>query len=87
MLKQKERKEEIDQINEIKESNILRRRLDIMLCFRLLYVIVPTSNVYDACVCVCVCVCARACVRACVRVCSSFVLFSATVQVQHEKAP
>ena len=28
-----------------------------MLCFRLLFVIVLTSNVYDACVCVCVCVC------------------------------
>ena len=29
----------------------------IMLCFRLLYIIVLMSNVYDACVFVCVCVC------------------------------
>ena len=37
----------------------------IMLCFRLLYVTVLMSNVYDVCmcVCVCVCVCARACAR------------------------
>ena len=29
----------------------------IVLRFRLLYAIVLTSNVYDACVCACVCVC------------------------------
>ena len=30
-------------------------RFNILLCFRLLYVIVLTSNDFDACVCVCVC--------------------------------
>ena len=39
-----------------------------VLCFRLLYAIVLTSDVYDACVCVCVCVCA------CVSVCVVFVV-------------
>ena len=37
-----------------------------MLCCRLLYAIVLTSVVYDACVCVCVGVCVRVCVRVCV---------------------
>ena len=36
-----------------------------MLCFRLLYAIVLTSNVYDACVCVCVYVCVCGCVCVC----------------------
>ena len=48
-----------------------------MLCFRLLHVIVPTSDVYNVCVCVCV----RVCVHLCVYVCGSFVLFSATEHV------
>ena len=34
----------------------------IVLCFRLLYAIVLTSDVYDACVCVCVYVCVCVCV-------------------------
>ena len=43
----------------------------IVLCFRLLYAIVLSSLVYDACVCacVCVCVCAPARARVCVCVC------------------
>ena len=45
-----------------------------MLCFRLLYAIVLTSVVYDACVYVCVCECVCMCVRACVRVCVCFVI-------------
>ena len=42
-----------------------------LLCFRLVYVIVLMSNVYDlcVCVCVCVCVCACVCVGVCMRVC------------------
>ena len=48
-------------------------------CFRLLYVIVLTSNVYDARMCVCVCayacVCVYECVCACVCVCVSVCVF------------
>ena len=44
-----------------------------MLRFRLLYVIVLKSNVYDACVCVCVCVRARACVCMFMHVCAWFI--------------
>ena len=51
----------------------------IVLCFRLLYVIVLTTNVYDACVCMCVCVGVGVGVRACV--CRSFALFSAIEHV------
>ena len=59
--------------------------------FRLLYVIVLMSYVYDACVCVCVCVSVCVClcvcvcvcvfVCVCVSVCGSFVLFSAAEHV------
>ena len=40
-----------------------------MLCFTLLYAIVLTSVVYDACVCVCVYVCVRVCGCVCLSVC------------------
>ena len=41
----------------------------LLLCFRILYAIVLTSDVYDACVCVCVCVCECMCVFVCVCLC------------------
>ena len=56
----------------------------IMLCFRLLYIIVLTSNVDDVCVCVCACTRMRVFVHGCV--CGSFVLFSAVEHVNHGKA-
>ena len=36
-----------------------------MLCFRLLYAIVLSSDVYDVCVCVCECECVCVCVCVC----------------------
>ena len=66
---------------------IFLRRFNILLCFRPLYVIVLTSNVYDAhtrmCACVCVCVCECVCMCVCVCVCVSVcvcVLFICIVQ-------
>ena len=57
--------EEAIEVAEVKVRSDAELFYHIVLCFRLLYATVLTSDVYDACVCVCVCVCVCLCVCVC----------------------